>query len=260
MQVSGHSDIDGMVDKFIHIEDQNFALFNFVKEQSREIQASDSSTESLNQQIKLMHEADVHMESKHKTIKKSMEEKDTLIAQCNTHVNDQLKVDHKSLDSVCIKIEQMLGSVKCDRSAMTELLAGSRITHDNLTSYLGLIEQKGSEMLQARSLIQLRKTDEGGLSGGNNANNKDGTNHGQGGTDIDPISFATVGRIARYLTRMPSLMDDMPDAFTNGGANGAQEVVHPLTQREARTLLIARTARLDAMSNSKFENANIKQQ
>ena len=234
-----------MVDKFINIEDQNFALFNFVKEQSRDIQASETNIESLGHQIKSMHEADVHLENKHKAIKKSMEEKEMHLTQCNVNVNGQLKSDKKSLDSICTKIDSMLNSVRCDRSAMTELLAGSKINHDNLTSYLGLIEQKGSEMLQARSLIQLRN--ESTLPGA--INNKEGPAAALGLDEL-PISFATVGRIARYLTKMPSLSDDMPDGFMQGG----QEVLHPLTQHEARMLLAARTARIDALSSAKFEN------
>ena len=245
--MSGNTDIDGMVEKFIQIEDRNFALFNFVKEQSSEIQASGSDIESLKHQITSMHEKDVHLESKLEAIKKSLEEKETHFIQCNVYVNNQLKSDQKSLDSICSKIETMLNKVRCDRSAMTELLAGSNITHDNLTAYLGLIEQKGSEMLQARSLLQLRKTDESVLPGAIN-NNKDDTEQA---TEM-PISFKTVGKIARYLLRMPLMADDISDTPTQSGS--VQEALYPLTQLEVRSLLVSRLARRSARNSARLES------
>ncbi|XP_066922490.1 coiled-coil domain-containing protein 63-like [Clytia hemisphaerica] len=231
-KVSGTSDIDNMVEKFIRIEDQNFALFNFVKEQAQEVQAMDNNINSIREQIDSMRKEDVHLENKHKAIKKSLQDKEIRINEVRFKVNDQLKLDQKTLNGINTKIDCMLNSVRCDRSAMTELLAGSRITYENLASYLGLIEQKASELLQARALLGLRKGDDG-------LTKEQKLEDGQ-----KPISFQTVGKIARYLTRMPSLSDDLPDI---AGSAQTDTDLRPISQSEARALFELRNkARAEA--------------
>jgi len=222
-----------MVDKFIQIEDQNFALFTFVKEQSQEIQANEAGIVTLDQQIESMHKEDVYLESKHKVIQKRLEESERNNTENRTKINTKLKNEQKILSALCVKIDSMLKRINCDRSAMTELLAGSKITNENLASYLGLIEQKGTELLQARALILLR-------------------NGGDGPKDAsvaepkkEPVSFATVGRIARYLMRMPSINDDIPEIIAT---SADYDPLRPISQRQARELLVAQVARTDIKS------------
>ena len=221
-----------MVDKFIRIEDQNFALFNFVKEQSQEIQANEAGIVTLNQQIESMHKEDVYLESKHKVIQKGLEEREHQTAESLAKINTKLKAEQKVLSGLCTKIDSMLKSINCDRSAMTELLAGSKITNENLASYLGLIEQKGTELLQARALILLK--------------NEDGLKEVSPPPEPrqEPISFATVGRIARYLMRLPSISDDIPEM----AATTDYDPLRPISQRQARDLLVAQVARTDIKS------------
>lgn len=214
-QVSGIQDIDEMVKKFIKIDDENFALFNFVKEQSQQVQQKEAAVENLKQQIEKIQIEDVRVEKQQKEIIGQLEITEKRQRENHQKLVAQIKNEEKLLEKVCTKINEMLERAKCSRSSMLELLAGSKISTHNIVSYLGLIEQRAAELVQAKTLLQLRKGEE------------------QQTPEMqeNQLTFATVGKIARYLIGLPSLISDLPECNTP-----LMEFVRPISQKEAREI------------------------
>ena len=163
------------------------------------------------------------MEKEQKVILKELEGKNAEILSITDNINKIWKQDKKVLDKLSPLISELFDRVKCDRALMAELLGGSSVSDENIISYLGLIEQKASEMTQAKIFISARGTEQVAAPTE---------------PEIPFFSFATVGRLAKLVVQPPSISTEMPEAPANIMNPPAQqqsvESVRPFTREEAR--------------------------
>ena len=213
LQVSGLDNVDEMVSKFIRVEDENFASFNFVKEQNQSIQFREGAILNFRSQINSLGQNEVILEKKHKDILNDIKEMEQHQLDETQRIQTQMKTDEKKLEKIRCAIDKMFGRARCNRSVMNELLGGSKIKNENLLSYLGLIEQRASELAQARALLCLK-----------NGGELPEPEH------IRHLTLATVGKIARAVLIAPSINTDGNEMLP---AN-IQEPVKPMSHAEAK--------------------------
>ncbi|XP_071966563.1 outer dynein arm-docking complex subunit 1 [Engystomops pustulosus] len=158
--VTGEDDLDILVNKFIEVEDRNFALFNYVNEQNNEIERLTEQISEIKKEIEEFKALGVRLEQEHRSILKNIEGKQEEAVKQADGYQQQLKGVMKILDQLKLGIDSLFKKINCDRSVLDEMLgASSSIREANIMQYLGLIEQKTNELLAAQSFLDSKNYD-----------------------------------------------------------------------------------------------------
>ncbi|CAK8690630.1 coiled-coil domain-containing protein 63-like isoform X2 [Clavelina lepadiformis] len=159
-EVTGSTDINKIVANFIKVEDSNFALFNYVNEQNNEIERLHDIIEGIKKKIGDFQKEGFKLESDRQQILKELEDaRNGATAKCIE--NEQLlTATMKILHQLRLAIGSMFKRIGCDKGALNDLLGSSEgVKNDNMMQYLGLIEQRASELLSAQSYLDSQDYD-----------------------------------------------------------------------------------------------------
>ncbi|XP_065891131.1 coiled-coil domain-containing protein 63-like [Dysidea avara] len=159
-EATGIIDIDKLVNKFIEVEDQNFALFNYVNELNNEIELVQEQIQEVQQEIERFKSQNIEMEEKRKAILKELEEQlDETTKMKGTH-DTRFSASTRVLEQLKGGVESLFNKAGCDSTAITELLGGhAGVTDNNILQYMGIIEQRCNELLHLQSFIQAKESD-----------------------------------------------------------------------------------------------------
>ncbi|XP_072310152.1 coiled-coil domain-containing protein 63-like [Eucyclogobius newberryi] len=141
-QATGEDNLEVMVAKFL--ENGNSALFNFVNEQNKEVEALRDQINQINEEMEQFQMKSLAQEENHGLlIKEISDQPKDLLSQAEEY-ETQADGISKTLDLV---------KTKCDQSVKEESLGSSaEINDNNIMSYLRLIEQKTNEMLTLHTI------------------------------------------------------------------------------------------------------------
>ncbi|XP_040181608.1 outer dynein arm-docking complex subunit 1 [Rana temporaria] len=158
--ITGEDNLDILVNRFIEVEDRNFALFNYVNEQNNETERLMELITEIKKEIEEFKAQGVRLEQEHRSILKNIEGKEEeAVKQADGH-QQQLKAVMKVLDQLKAGIESLFKKINCDRSVLDEMLgSSSSIRESNIMQYLGLIEQKTNELLAVQSFLDSKNYD-----------------------------------------------------------------------------------------------------
>ena len=148
------TDIEELVRTFIKNEDQNFSLFNYVNEQTNEIEKIEEQIQQLKeeeQKYTLESGDDVHQ---HKQILKDLELKLHNTENTVEKYETKCSETQKTIESLKKGIQTMFTKVECDTESM---LSDSTITEANILQFLGLIEQRCNDILQQYATTQQKE-------------------------------------------------------------------------------------------------------
>ncbi|KAM9299666.1 outer dynein arm-docking complex subunit 1 [Gastrophryne carolinensis] len=158
--VTGEDNLDVLVNRFIEVEDRNFALFNYVNEQNNEIERLMEQITEIKREIEEFKAQGVRLEQEHKSILKNIENKEEEAVEQANGYQEQLKAVMKILDQLKGRIDSLFKKINCDHSILDEMLgSSSSIRESNIMQYLGLIEQKTNELLAAQSFLDSKNYD-----------------------------------------------------------------------------------------------------
>ncbi|XP_040271538.1 outer dynein arm-docking complex subunit 1 [Bufo bufo] len=158
--VTGEDNLDILVNRFIEVEDRNFALFNYVNEQNNEIERLTEQITEIKREIEEFKAQGVRLEQEHRSILKNIEGKQEEAVKQVDGYQQQLKGVMKILDQLKSGIDSLFKKINCDRSVLDEMLGtSSSIREANIMQYLGLIEQKTNELLAAQSFLDSKNYD-----------------------------------------------------------------------------------------------------
>ena len=153
---TGIKDIEELVVTFISAEEKNFTLFKFVNELSNDIEMLETGIQELQAEVLNYKGKDAGASFIKKSILKDLEGK--LEKYENKSELYELKYQNalKTINALKISLQNMFTGLECDKQFASEFL-GEQVTETNMVQYLGLIEQRASEILQAYALLQTRK-------------------------------------------------------------------------------------------------------
>lgn len=186
---TGIYDIDELISKFLEAEEQNFSLFNYVNDINSEIERLEHNISDMRNQIEKYRGQGMSSDTQRKKNLRSLEEKLAKTEKKNEEyevryhsakrVLDQLK---NGIHSICTRIgtssnlnsgnnnnqnsssnnviANSNNSQASQSGANDEMLGNQGITESNMMQYLGLVEQRTAEILQAYAASQVQ------LSGG----------------------------------------------------------------------------------------------
>ncbi|XP_048753167.2 outer dynein arm-docking complex subunit 1-like [Ostrea edulis] len=153
---TGEDDIDVIVSNFAWKENENFALFKFVNELNIEVEQIQDEIHAMNKEIEQFTKDDTEHEGVCFQMMKELEEKSEIIRykiESSEKKNVQMK---KTLDELRSGVSLLFRGLQCDRSSIEDMLGSDDgVTNKNILPYMGIIEQKTTELLQAQQYLQM---------------------------------------------------------------------------------------------------------
>ncbi|XP_078095867.1 coiled-coil domain-containing protein 114 [Mustelus asterias] len=158
--LTGEDNLNVLVERFIEVEDRNFALFNYINEQNSEIERLQEEIADIQAQTETFKSQAVQREQEHKAVLKKIETQQEEASKQALGYDNRIKGVKKILDQLKAKIESLFNKMNCNRSILDEMLGSSSgIRDNNVMQYLGLIEQRSNELLSIQSYLASKDYD-----------------------------------------------------------------------------------------------------
>ncbi|KAF4323661.1 hypothetical protein BBO99_00002220 [Phytophthora kernoviae] len=257
-------DLEQLVTSFIKKEDQNFSLFNYVNEQSNEIEKLEEWITALREEERRYtgsgdgKNGDTGGDDgagQHKQLLRELEARLALTEQAADKYETRCAEAQKTVNAVKRAIQNLFTKTGCNAQAMVEMLGDSVVTEANMMAYLGVIEQKTNEILHqyaaavAKQEADMQKnkttTDAydresqfaaNALAGNPAATAAVGAAGGTNGAVAALHSILGVGPITPMgqepLQINPPNLDDYSSEDEDSGDN--EDAMHPLTRDELK--------------------------
>lgn len=151
---TGVTDIDELVTRFVDAEDNNFKLFNRVNELNSEIESLEQQIAGLDGEIERYRGQGLSSDTQRKRILLDLEKR---LEQTNSRA-DVYELKYSNAQRVLQQLKSgiqvmfdKLASQK-DVEAFRNILGDDGVTEGNVLQYLGVIEQRANEIIQAYSV------------------------------------------------------------------------------------------------------------
>eukprot|EP00903_Cladosiphon_okamuranus_P016522 g15243.t1 len=143
---TGIEDIEELVRTFVKNEDQNFSLFNYVNEQQNEVEKLEEQLHQLEQEEKKFTQesgSDVHQ---HKQALKDLEAKLVHTEAASEKYEVRCSEASQTIEALKDGVQNLFGRV-FGGETLPETVSG--VTDSNIMTFLGMIEEKTNNLLQA---------------------------------------------------------------------------------------------------------------
>ena len=216
-------DVNELVDKFLQAEDKNFRLFNFVNSLNSDIGRLELQIADTKAEIETFKGQGNYSDTQHKKVLRELEEKlsrteskaDEYDAKYN-NATKTIQLLKTGIQSIFTRLgpsrrADANGSSQAleERASVEEMLGNQGVTESNMMQYLGIIEQRTSEILQMYYQSQAAST----------------------GMEPPSQSFIQEGLLQAgnpRLTVMPPAWED----FSSGEESDQEDDERPLTRDE----------------------------
>ncbi|XP_068385039.1 outer dynein arm-docking complex subunit 1 isoform X1 [Eschrichtius robustus] len=154
-QLTGESDPDSLVEKYLELEERNFAEFNFINEQNSEL-------EHLQEEIKEMQEALVSGRRSEEDRRSRQEQQRAELQQRVDEVHteaENLEARFQNfrgqLEKLKTDIQRLFTRAQCDSTVINDLLGvKSHMRDRDIGLFLGLIEKRLVELLTVQAFLE----------------------------------------------------------------------------------------------------------
>ncbi|KAK2874373.1 hypothetical protein Q8A67_021526 [Cirrhinus molitorella] len=154
-ELTGEDNVWKLVEKFIESEERNFALYNYVNEQNAEAERLRAEIQQIRKDTEQLNIKGRQQEQESQAALKRVKDE---LQECKAQTQQyEDQTDHisKILDRVKTSIDSMFRNIDCDLGRMEGMPdSSSGITDSNMMMYLGMVEQKASELLLIRAFIR----------------------------------------------------------------------------------------------------------
>ncbi|XP_067402542.1 outer dynein arm-docking complex subunit 1 [Emydura macquarii macquarii] len=159
-QLTGEDDLDVLVEKFIAVEDRNFAQFNYVNEQNNELERLGERITQVRRQIQEVRAQEEQEQQDQWGQTQALEMQQEEAVQEAQQLLGKEKVVRKTLEQLKEGIGLLFRKLGCKCSALDEALGGSAVVRDgNISVFLGLLEQRAHELLAMRAYLASKNYD-----------------------------------------------------------------------------------------------------
>lgn len=156
--ITGENDLDKLVDKFIQVENKNYALFNFVNELNNQVELLQEQIDQIQTDMRQFEKQGIELEEQRKQILKELEQKHRNSTQLAEEFEEKIKANKKILDQSRIGIQSLFTKINCDRAQIDILLLSKEgVTETNMSQYLGIIDSRTDELLKWQSILTSKK-------------------------------------------------------------------------------------------------------
>lgn len=218
-KATGITDIDELVTKFVEAEDKNFSLFNFVNELNSEIERLEMLIADVKSQIETFKGQGMNTDNQRKKILHDLDGGLQRTEAKADEYEELYQAAMKTINQLKTGIHSIFTRIGCNTTSVEEMLGNQGVTESNMMQYLGIIEQRTSEILQTHALNQTASGGGAMPMGGGGA--MLAANIRQGGA----AAAAAAG--ARKIQVQPPGLDDLSSEESD-----AEDDERPLTRDE----------------------------
>jgi coiled-coil domain-containing protein 63/114 len=157
-EVTGITDIQEIINKFLEAEDQNFSLFNYVNDVNMEIERLEHANNNMRSMIEKYRGQGMTDDTQRKKTVRESEEKLQKTEKKIAEYAGRAAVAERHIAELKSGIQSIFARIGA--SSVDEMLGNQGVTDSNMMQYLGIIEQKTSEILQAYAKSQMGQPNE----------------------------------------------------------------------------------------------------
>lgn len=151
---TGIQDIDELVSNFVDAEDKNFSLFNYINEMNQEIEKLEEHIDEIKGEIEEYKAGGVVSDTMRKKELKNMEEKLQRMETKADLYEKKYEEAMKTVNTLKAGVWNIFNKIGCNTPSIRELLGEGNVTEANLMQYLGIVEQRSNELLQAYATVE----------------------------------------------------------------------------------------------------------
>ncbi|CAF1645777.1 unnamed protein product, partial [Adineta ricciae] len=157
-EISHEPNLEKLVDKFIEVEDKNFALFNYVNELNSRVETLQEQISDTKREIRHFESQGVELESQRQNLLAKIERKRAQADTTGQDYEDKTQTTKKTLDQCRTGVDSLFKKIGCDRRQIdSSLQSHEGVTEENISKYLGIIEERTNELLTAQAMINAKE-------------------------------------------------------------------------------------------------------
>ncbi|UJR15601.1 hypothetical protein I4U23_002537 [Adineta vaga] len=157
-EISREPNLEKLVDRFIEVEDKNFALFNYVNELNNRVETLQEQISDIKKEIRHFEGQGVELESQRQKLLNKIEHKCTQADKTANEYQEKSQATRKVLDQCRTGVDSLFKKIGCDRRQIDQLLQSHEgVTEDNILKYLGIVEERTNELLTAQATIAAKE-------------------------------------------------------------------------------------------------------
>jgi chromosome segregation ATPase len=160
---TGIYDINEIVTRFLEAEEQNFSLFNYVNDINSEIERLEHSIADMRNQIEKYRGQGMSTDTQRKKALRDLEDKLTRTVKKADDYDFRYQRAVKTIAQLKNGIHSIFTRIGASTTSVEEMLGNQGVTESNMMQYLGIIEQRTSEILQAYAASQIGQPNEQSL-------------------------------------------------------------------------------------------------
>eukprot|EP01038_Epipyxis_sp_PR26KG_P013935 gene13935-18691_t len=152
---TGIYDVNEIVSKFLEAEEQNFSLFNYVNDINSEIERLEHSISDMRNRIEKYRGQGMSSDTQRKKTIRDLEEKLTKTDLKANQYEERYQVAARTITQLKNGIQSIFTRIGATSTSVDEMLGNQGVTESNMMQYLGIIEQRTTEILQAYAASQI---------------------------------------------------------------------------------------------------------
>eukprot|EP00903_Cladosiphon_okamuranus_P020625 g18935.t1 len=154
-EATGMTNVSDMVNNFLQAEEKNFSLFNFVNELNSEIERLELMIAETKNSIEKYKGQGVSTDTQRKKVLRGLEEQLSITEGKADEYEGRYQTAMKTINQLKTGIHSIFSRIGAgNNSSVEEMLGNQGVTESNMMQYLGIIEQRTSEILQAYAASQ----------------------------------------------------------------------------------------------------------
>lgn len=239
------SDINELVTSFVKNEETNFSLFNFVAEQASEIERLEDSIAAMRAEAEAASAASGTTADSHRSLLQELEMRLSTTRSAAEKFEAQYSAAQATVEALREGIQRVFSRLDCDRRGMAEMLEGASVTEANAMQFLGVVEQRANEILQA---FAAAKTIELGVVSTSDGGGSPTGGKSAGGSAASPAlpagsrAGAGAARGGAGAASSAAASAASPSSASSGTGAGGEEVTlvmaaHPDARRQAASTI-----------------------
>lgn len=157
---TGLYDINEIVTRFLEAEEQNFSLFNYVNDINSEIERLEHNISEMRNQIEKFRGQGMSSDTQRKKTVRDLEEKLTKTEKKSDDYVVRYEASVRTMTQLKNGIHSIFQRIGASNTSVDEMLGNQGVTESNMLQYLGIIEQRTSEILQQFAASQVGVTND----------------------------------------------------------------------------------------------------
>ncbi|CAM9405843.1 unnamed protein product [Ascophyllum nodosum] len=164
-EATGMTNVSDMVNNFLQAEEKNFSLFNFISDLNSEIERMEVMIADAKTSIDRYKGQGLSTDTQRKKVLRGLEEKLAATEAKADEYECRYQTTMKTINQLKTGIQSIFSRIGAwDNSPVEEMLGNHGVTESNMMQYLGMIEQRTTEILHcyatSRQMAQAGETQE----------------------------------------------------------------------------------------------------